>query len=129
MNNLVAPWGRRFLVKYVIGERNYSPNTQHRHRDTLRLFLPLVAQRCRCAVDRSTFAHIKPPVVREFIRHLEQVRHCGPATLNQRLVSLHSWHVLSGATARNIWIGVASFTRSISKSTLLLPCTTWRKRK
>ena len=91
MNNLVAPWVRRFLVEYVIGERNYSPNTQHSHRDTLRLFLPFVAQRCRCAVDRLTLAQIKPPVVRKFIRHLEQVRHCGPSTLNQRLVSLHCW--------------------------------------
>lgn len=91
MNNLVAPWVRRFLVEYVMGERNYSPNTQLSHRDTLRLFLPFAAQRCRCAVDRLTFAQLNPHVVRQFIRHLEQVRHCGPATLNQRLVSLHSW--------------------------------------
>jgi site-specific recombinase XerD len=91
MNNLVAPWVRRFLVEYVMGERNYSPNTQLSHRDTLRLFLPFAAQRCRCAVDRLALAQIKPQVVREFIRHLEQVRHCGPSTLNQRLVSLHSW--------------------------------------
>lgn len=27
MNDLVGPWVRRFLVEYVIGERNYSPNT------------------------------------------------------------------------------------------------------
>ena len=53
MNNLVAPWVRRFLVEYLIGERNYSPNTQHSHRDALRLFLPFVAQQCRCAAQRS----------------------------------------------------------------------------
>jgi site-specific recombinase XerD len=75
----------------MMGERNYSPNTQHSHRDTLRLFLPFAARRCRCAADRLALVQIKPPVVREFIRHLEQVRHCGPSTLNQRLVSLRCW--------------------------------------
>ena len=29
MNDLIGPWVRRFLVEYVMGERNYSPHTQH----------------------------------------------------------------------------------------------------
>ena len=48
MSNLVAPWVRRFLVQYLIGERNYTPDTQHSYRDTFRLFLPFTARQCRC---------------------------------------------------------------------------------
>jgi len=91
MNDLIGPWVRRFLVEYVMGERNYSPNTQHSYRDTFRLLLPFAARRCRCTVDRLTLAGIKPKTLREFTRHLEQVRHCGPSTINQRLAALRAW--------------------------------------
>ena len=91
MNDLIGPWVRRFLVEYVIGERNYSPNTQHSYRDVFRLLLPFAARQCRCAADRLTLAAIKPKTLREFTRHLEQVRHCGPSTINQRLAALRAW--------------------------------------
>lgn len=91
MHDLVGPWVRRFLVEYVIGERNYSPNTQQSYRDTFRLLLPFAAKRCRCPVDGLALAQVKPKLVREFIGHLEQVRHCGPATINQRLAALRAW--------------------------------------
>ncbi len=61
-----------------MGERNYSPNTQHSYRDTFRLLLPLAAKQGRCTVEGLTLGAIKPKVLREFTRHLEQVRHCGP---------------------------------------------------
>jgi site-specific recombinase XerD len=88
---LVGPWVRRFLVEYVIGERNYSPNTQHSYRDMFRLFLPFAAKRCHCAMEQLPLVRIQPKTVREFTRHLEQVRHCGPATINQRLTALRAW--------------------------------------
>ena len=91
MTNLVAPWVRRFLVEYLMRERNYSPNTQQSYRDTFLLFLPFAAKRCRCAVDRLSLAAIKPKVVREFLRYLEAARHCSPSTINQRLASLRAW--------------------------------------
>ena len=91
MNDLVGPWVRRFLVEYVIGERNYSPNTQHSYRDTFRLLLPLAVKQCRCTVENLTMNGIKPKLLREFTRYLEQVRHCGPSTINQRLAALRAW--------------------------------------
>jgi site-specific recombinase XerD len=91
MNDLMGPWIRRFLVEYVIGERNYSPNTQHSYRDTFRLLLPFAGKRSRCTVDRLPLNRITPKLVREFIRHLEQVRHCGPSTINQRLTAIRAW--------------------------------------
>lgn len=32
--NLLSPWVRRFLMEYLIGERNLAPNTQKSYRDT-----------------------------------------------------------------------------------------------
>lgn len=89
--DLVGPWVRRFLVEYVIGERNYSANTQHSYRDMFRLFLPFAAKRCRCAMEQLPLVQVRPVVVREFTRHLEQVRHCSPSTINQRLTALRAW--------------------------------------
>lgn len=91
VNNLMGPWIQRFLVEHLVGERNYSHNTQQSYRDTFLLFLPFAAKRCRCAVDRLTFAVVKPKLIREFLRHLETIRHCGPATVNQRLAALRAW--------------------------------------
>jgi site-specific recombinase XerD len=91
VNSLVGPWIRRFLVEYLIAERNYSPNTQQSYRDTFLLFLPFAAKRCRCAVDRLAVAAIRPKLVREFLRHLETARHCSPSTINQRLAALRAW--------------------------------------
>jgi site-specific recombinase XerD len=91
MNDLVGPWVRRFLVEYVMGERNYSPNTQHSYRDTFRLLLPLAAKQCRCTVENLTVSGIKPKLLREFTHYLEQVRHCRPSTINQRLAALRAW--------------------------------------
>ncbi len=92
MNSLFAgPWVRQFLVEYVLGERNYTPNTQHSYRDTFRLFLPFVARKRQCAVDRLTLRQITPQVLRQFLGHLEQDRQCSPATLNPRLAALRAW--------------------------------------
>jgi site-specific recombinase XerD len=99
MNNLVGSWVRRFLVEYLIRERNYSVNTQRSYRDTFQLFLPLAAKRCRCAVERLVLDQLKPKIVREFIRYLEQNRHCGPSTINQRLATLRAWVRFVGANA------------------------------
>ena len=94
---LAAPWIRRFLVEYVIGERNYSSNTQHSYRDMFRLFLPFAAKRCRCTTDQLPLHRIQPSLIREFTRHLEQVRHCGASTVNQRLTALRAWAGFVGA--------------------------------
>jgi integrase/recombinase XerD len=91
VNDRVGPWVRRFLVEYLIGERNYSFHTQQSRRDTFVLFLPFAAKRCRCALDQLPLSKITPKLVREFVRHLEQVRHCSPSTTNQRVISLRAW--------------------------------------
>jgi integrase/recombinase XerD len=98
-NDLAGPWVRRFLVEYVIGERNYSSNTQHSYRDMFRLFLPFAAKRSRFPVNRLPLERIKPKLVRAFTAHLEKVRHCGPSTINQRLTALRAWADFVGTSS------------------------------
>ena len=31
--NLLSPWVRRFLMEYLIGQRNLAPNTQKSYRE------------------------------------------------------------------------------------------------
>lgn len=88
---LAGPWVRRFLIEYVIGERNYSPNTQQSYRDMFRLFLPFAAKRIHCTTDQLPLVRIHPKVIRAFTQYLESVRHCSPSTINQRLAALRAW--------------------------------------
>jgi integrase/recombinase XerD len=96
---LVGPWVRRFLIEYVIGERNYSSNTQHSYRDMFRLFLPFAAKRSRCTTDQLPLARINPKLIREFTRNLEQVRRCSSSTINQRLTALRAWASFVGTNS------------------------------
>ena len=41
--SLLGPWVRRFLLEYLVSERNLTRNTQRSYRDTLRLLIPFAA--------------------------------------------------------------------------------------
>ena len=45
MNNREAPgsWIRRFLMEYLVGERNLARNTQQSYRDAIRLLVVFTA--------------------------------------------------------------------------------------
>ena len=80
--NLLGPWVRRFLLEYLVSERNLARNTQCSYRDTLRLLLPFVAQKVQRDVDRISVTDVSPEIVRLFLRHLEESRKCAVATRN-----------------------------------------------
>lgn len=88
--NLLSPWVRRFLLEYLIDERNLARNTQKSYRDTLRLFLPFVARAVRRQIERLRVEDISPTHTRAFLQDLETTRGCGVATRNQRLAAIHS---------------------------------------
>ena len=88
--NLIGTWVRRFLLEYLVTERNLAPNTQRSYRDTLRLLLPFAAQYVRKEVDHILVIDISPDVVRCFLQHLEESRNCSVVTRNQRLAAIHS---------------------------------------
>lgn len=88
--NLLGPWIRRFLLEHMVAERNFSLNTQASYRDTLTLLLPFVAKIGGLAIDRMIVEDISPAILRRFLDHLENDRHCGCATRNLRLSAIHS---------------------------------------
>lgn len=88
--SLLGPWIRRFLLEYLVGERNLARNTQISYRDTLTLLLPFASKRTGIAIDRMTVEDLSPTIVREFLDHLEQDRQCTGTTRNQRLGTIHS---------------------------------------
>lgn len=87
---LLSPWVRRFLLEYLIGERNFARNTQQSYRDTLCQFLPFAARNAHRRIDRLCIEDVSPDRVRAFLRNLEEMRGCGVATRNQRLAAIHS---------------------------------------
>jgi integrase/recombinase XerD len=87
---LLGPWVRRFLLEYLVTEKNLARNTQRSYRDTLCLLLPFAATSTRKEIDQLTVMDLSADLVREFLQNLEQVRKCGTATRNQRLAAIHS---------------------------------------
>jgi integrase/recombinase XerD len=87
---LAGPWVRRFLLEYLVAERNLSGNTQASYRDTLTLLLPFASASVGHAIDRMTVEDLTPSIVRQFLDHLERDRHCSGVTRNQRLAMIHS---------------------------------------
>lgn len=88
--NLLSPWVRRFLLEYLVGERNLARNTQKSYRDTLQQFLPLVARSARRRIDQLQVTDLTPARTRGFLQHVEETRGCAIATRNQRLSAIHS---------------------------------------
>jgi integrase/recombinase XerD len=88
--SLLGPWVRRFLLEYLVSERNLARNTQRSYRDTLKLLLPFVARQTHQQVDQIAVFDVSPDLVRLFLRHLEEGRKCTAATRNQRLAAIRS---------------------------------------
>src|SRR5215469_7439992 len=88
--NLLGPWVRRFLLEYLVSDRNLTRNTQRSYRDTLGLLLPFVARQAHKEIDQISVTDVSPDAVRLFLRHLEESRKCAVATRNQRLAAIRS---------------------------------------
>ena len=102
---LLGPWIRRFLLEHMVAERNLSLNTQKSYRDMLLQLLPYVAGKARKTVDRLTVDDLSPQVVRLFLSHMEQQRHCA---ISASAAFMH-WPDSLLSTAQSISIGVARF--------------------
>lgn len=87
---LLGSWVRRFLLEHLVAERNLARNTQRSYRDALALLLPFIAGKLNRSVDRLTVIDVSADLVRSFLAHLEQERHCSITTRNQRLAAVHA---------------------------------------
>jgi site-specific recombinase XerD len=86
----LGPWVRRFLLEHLVGERNLARNTQQSYRDTLRLFLPVVARNARKPIDQLRVEDLTADRIRVFLQEVEDKRGCGAATRNHRLAAIRS---------------------------------------
>jgi site-specific recombinase XerD len=87
---MLGPWVRRFLLEYLVKERNLAINTRASYRDMLVLLLPYASAYLKRPVDRLAVTDLSPELLREFLTNLEQNRHCSALTRNQRLGGLHA---------------------------------------
>jgi len=87
---LFGPWVRRFLLEYLVKERNLAINTRNSYRDMLVLLLSYATEHLKKPVDRLAVVDISSDLIRQFLNHLENNRHCSAVTRNQRLSSLHA---------------------------------------
>jgi site-specific recombinase XerD len=71
---LLGPWLRRFLVDYIVTERNLARNTRASYRDTFSLLLPFVSGKLRKPVDRIGVRDLSSALVLKFLTHLEDDR-------------------------------------------------------
>lgn len=92
MNNSAAlgSWIRRFLMEYLVGERNLARNTQQSYRDAVRLLVVFVAAKTHKRVDELLVSDIDADVLRNFLRHVEEKRKCCISSRNQRLAAIHA---------------------------------------
>jgi integrase/recombinase XerD len=86
----LGPWVRRFLLEYLVGERNLARNTQRSYRDTLRLLVPFIARSVHRSIDRICVEDLSADRVRDFLKELERTRDWSASTRNQRLAAIHS---------------------------------------
>jgi site-specific recombinase XerD len=89
-HRLLGPWVRRFLLEYLVTDRNLAHNTQLSYRDTLLLLLPFLSQAQNKAVDRLLIDDLSASGVRSFLSFLERERGCGGTTRNLRLATIRS---------------------------------------
>jgi len=92
MNNraALASWIRRFLMEYLIGERNLARNTQLSYRDAVRLLVVFTAAKTRKKVDELLIPDVDADLLRAFLRHIEEKRRCSVSSRNQRLAAIHA---------------------------------------
>jgi integrase/recombinase XerD len=122
--SLLSPWIRRFLLEYLVTERNLARNTQSSYRDTLCQLLPFVASDAGRRIDRLQIEDLSADRVRNFLRDLETNRGCGIATRNQRLAAIHSLaHFIGLRSPEHLsWCGEL---RSIQAKRALRPLVTY----
>jgi len=89
--NLLGPWIRRFLLEYLVSDRYLARNTQMSYRDTLSLLITFISNHIPRAVDCLNVIDLSADGMKAFLTYLEEDRHCGKRTRNQRLAAIHAF--------------------------------------
>ena len=106
--DLLSPWVRRFLLEYLVCERNLARNTQKSYRDALQQFLPFIARAARRASGSEwrTFRQPAPELSFRIWRELVAAGSPHEISVSRRSVP---WRDSSVCTALNTWNGPVRF--------------------
>jgi integrase/recombinase XerD len=123
----LGSWLRRFLVEYIVTERNLARNTRTSYRDTFSLLLPFVSGKLRKPVDRLAVLDLTSGLVLKFLTHLEDDRDCSVRTRNQRLAAIRAFARFVGSRdpAHVEWCG---HIRAIASKKSMSPPVGWLTR-
>lgn len=124
---LLGPWLRRFLLEYIVTERNLARNTRSSYRDTFALLLPFASRRLRTPIDRVRVRDLTSGLVLKFLAHLEDGRGCSVRTRNQRLAAIRAFARFVGSRdpAHVEWCG---HIRAIASKKSMAPPVGWLTR-
>ncbi len=86
----LAPSLQAYFTDRLIGQRAASPNTIAACKLTLRLLLAFAAGKTGKAPSALDIADLDAPLITAFLHHLEQDRHNGARSRNNRLAAIHS---------------------------------------
>ena len=81
----------KFLAQYLPGEVGASQNTILSYRDTFKLFLKYCKAHEGIQAENVTLNLFTKELVSAFLYWIEEKRHCGISTRNQRLAAIHSF--------------------------------------
>lgn len=90
-NNDFSRYLSKFLAEYLPKERNYSKNTISSYRDAFKLLLLYINDVENVPPEKVMLTTLTKNLVLQFLRWLEEDRHCSVATINQRLAAIHSF--------------------------------------
>jgi len=80
-----------FFLDYLPQQKGLRASSIRSYRDTLRLLLISVAESTKQRIGELRLEHLSFERVSGFLHDLEQVRHNGVSTRNQRLAALHTF--------------------------------------
>jgi site-specific recombinase XerD len=87
----LGPMLRRYFCEYLVSQRDLSPRTIGSYRDTFRLLLGFLEQRCRVKPDVVCVDDLEAPRVLAFLDDLERRRGNTARTRNARLTAIRSF--------------------------------------
>lgn len=98
---------QRFFGNYLVSQRNLSAETRQGYRDTFRLFLSFLSQRCHRPIDKLSLEIVNPTAVLAFLDYLEKTRGNTVRTRNLRLAAIRTFvRFVLGETEGIDFIGV-----------------------
>jgi site-specific recombinase XerD len=80
-----------FFTSHLRAEQGLSSHTIASYSDCMKLLIGYVCQRLQIQPEDIDVRSIGPALILEFLDSLEQQRHNGPATRNQRLAAIKSF--------------------------------------